>query len=262
MLSFNPANPRNANRLAAFREAYSIDETVQLVGGYRGGLSNSQDRVRLEAAGPIVEGAVLHYTEDLLIYDDATPWPAAADGLGSSLVRTNLANAAVTATNWTAQSPTPGTFASVNIDINGDGQITPDDIDTACDLVESNDPSVDFNGDGVTNLNDITFYVEDLLGTTAGDVNLDGVFNSTDLVAVFGSGEYEDGIAGNSTWADGDWDCDSEFGTGDLVLAFRRGGYVNGARPQAATVDSLMAAALSPEPVNNDHQPHQQRGTG
>ena len=46
-----------------------------------------------------------------------------------------------------------------------------------------------------------------------GHANRDGVFNSSDLVAISVAGEYEDGIPGNSTWEEGDWngdgDCDS-----------------------------------------------------
>ena len=64
------------------------------------------------------------------------------------------------------------------------------------------------------------------IGTTAGDVNLDGIFNSTDLIQVFQAGEYEDGIAANSTWAEGDWNCDQEFNTTDLIGAFQSGAYV------------------------------------
>ena len=55
--------------------------------------------------------------------------------------------------------------------------------------------------------------------------NLDGVFNSSDLVQVFAAAEFEDGIAGNSTWEDGDWNCDGEFDSGDLVRAFEGGNY-------------------------------------
>ena len=64
-----------------------------------------------------------------------------------------------------------------------------------------------------------------------GDANRDGVFNSTDLVQVFQAGEYEDGIAGNSTWEEGDWDNDQEFTTTDLVVAFQAGWYVAAASP-------------------------------
>ena len=40
-------------------------------------------------------------------------------------------------------------------------------------------------------------------------------------------------IAGNSTWAEGDWNCDGDFNSGDFVAAFQAGGYVAAARPAA-----------------------------
>jgi hypothetical protein len=58
-----------------------------------------------------------------------------------------------------------------------------------------------------------------------GDANLDGIFNSSDLVQIFQRGQYEDGRTGNSGWAEGDWNCDGEFNSSDLVLAFQTGGY-------------------------------------
>jgi hypothetical protein len=63
-----------------------------------------------------------------------------------------------------------------------------------------------------------------------GDSNLDGQFDSSDLVRVFISGEYEDSITRNSTWAEGDWNGDLEFTTSDLVLAFTYGNYVRDAK--------------------------------
>jgi hypothetical protein len=62
-------------------------------------------------------------------------------------------------------------------------------------------------------------------GVMAGDANLDGQFNSQDLVTVFQAGEYEDETSGNSTWSEGDWTCDGDFNTGDLVAAFQAGNY-------------------------------------
>jgi hypothetical protein len=59
-----------------------------------------------------------------------------------------------------------------------------------------------------------------------GDSNLDGRFDSGDLVLVFQAGQYEDAVAGNSSWAAGDWNGDGEFTTADLVLAFQLGTYV------------------------------------
>jgi hypothetical protein len=53
-------------------------------------------------------------------------------------------------------------------------------------------------------------------------------------VAVFQAGHYEDAIAGNSGWSQGDWNGDAEFTSSDLVTAFQDGGYEKG--PLAATV--------------------------
>ena len=58
-----------------------------------------------------------------------------------------------------------------------------------------------------------------------GDSNGDGIFNNSDLILVFQAGEYEDGIAGNSTFQEGDWNGDGEFDSGDLVFVFEAGTY-------------------------------------
>ncbi|MCA9198861.1 MAG: DUF2202 domain-containing protein [Planctomycetales bacterium] len=71
-----------------------------------------------------------------------------------------------------------------------------------------------------------------------GDVNNDGRFDSADLVQVMQVGEYEDGIVGNSTFAEGDWNLDGDFDSADLVLAMQVGHYV----PAAVAQD--IAAAL------------------
>ena len=73
-------------------------------------------------------------------------------------------------------------------------------------------------------------WVKDFKKTWVGDANLDGEFNSTDFVAVFSTGEYEDGEAMNSGWSDGDWNADKEFDTSDFVAAFTDGGYEKGPR--------------------------------
>ena len=68
----------------------------------------------------------------------------------------------------------------------------------------------------------------------SGDSNLDGEFNSSDLVTVFAAGKYEaDADAG---WADGDWGGDMKFDSGDLVVAFAEGGYELGPRPAVIAV--------------------------
>lgn len=61
-----------------------------------------------------------------------------------------------------------------------------------------------------------------------GDANHDGLFNSSDLVAAFQAGEYEDGNNNNSTWEEGDFNRDGDFNSGDLIAAFQGGSYEAG----------------------------------
>lgn len=84
---------------------------------------------------------------------------------------------------------------------------------------------MDLNNDGQIDESDISFLVEDLMATKIGDVNFDGIFDSSDLVSIFQQGQYEDGFDSNSSWSSGDWNCDGEFDTSDLVTAFRAGGF-------------------------------------
>jgi hypothetical protein len=124
-----------------------------------------------------------------------------------------------------------------------------DNIDRFCQCLGESDPAFDLNGDGVIDLKDLRFLVEQQLGASIGDANLDGVFDSSDLVLVFQVGQYEDGIPRNSTWSTGDWNCNREFDSSDMVAAFQAGGYEATAAPAAlpaATVTDdgpLWAAA-------------------
>ena len=77
-----------------------------------------------------------------------------------------------------------------------------------------------------------------------GDVNGDGLFNSSDLVAVFQLGQYEDGIAGNSGFGQGDWNGDGEFDSTDFVYVFQLGVYSAGASPVSSLENQDLAAAL------------------
>ena len=74
---------------------------------------------------------------------------------------------------------------------------------------------------------------------SAGDANRDYLFNSEDLVLTLQGGEYDDGILGNSTWAEGDWNYDLEFDSNDLVAALQIGNYETGQN---------AAVAIIPEP--------------
>jgi hypothetical protein len=105
--------------------------------------------------------------------------------------------------------------------------------------------AADMDGDGdldvlsASVIDDTIAWYENL-SPLVGDSNRDDVFNSSDLILVFQSGEYEDGIAGNSTFEEGDWNRDGEFDSADLVLAFQKGTYVSAAK-FAAAIDWLLA---------------------
>lgn len=132
-------------------------------------------------------------------------------------------------------------------DFNEDGTLDAADIDalTAVVIAGSNDAAFDVNGDTVVDQLDRTVWVQDLSGTWFGDSNLDGEFNSSDLVQVFAAGEYEDATAGNSTWATGDWNGDGDFTSSDLVTAFGDGGFEQGPRTAIASVPEPSSALLA-----------------
>ena len=74
-----------------------------------------------------------------------------------------------------------------------------------------------------------------------GDSNDDGRFDSSDLVKVFQTAHYEDGVPNNSTFDEGDWNQDGEFDSRDLVFAFQAGNY-----QVAAAIDWLFAKKDTP----------------
>ena len=89
----------------------------------------------------------------------------------------------------------------------------------------SQDLQFDINNDGQVTGSDGLSWVRDLFGSTAGDSDLNSIFDSRDLVQVFQANQYNDALVANSTWAEGDWNGDGEFDSADLVVAFQDGMY-------------------------------------
>ncbi|MCA9150695.1 MAG: lamin tail domain-containing protein, partial [Planctomycetales bacterium] len=241
VLPFNPDNLSNAARTAAFRSHYHLDTNVELMGGYQGQLDDSNGRVTLQSPSTTNgNAAVSMWRQDEVVYDDSPPWPVNADGSGATLTRVKVDGNGNVSVNWRADVPTPGQLTEVDGDLNSDGQVTVADIDFFCGAYRNGNLSVDLDGSGTVDLADLQFLLTYGFGSTIGDANLDGIFNSSDLVQVFQFGEYEDAVANNSGWADGDWNCDGEFSTQDLVAAFQAGSFVPFAIPLsvAATAQS------------------------
>jgi hypothetical protein len=120
-----------------------------------------------------------------------------------------------------------------------DGSITVGDIDTLASLIRAGDYDrlMDLDRDGSLTQLDSHILINDLLASTHGDANLDGQFNSSDLIDVLASGTYETDV--DSTWSTGDWDGDGRTTSGDLVTALATGSYEAG---------ELAAIASVPEP--------------
>ena len=122
-------------------------------------------------------------------------------------------------------------------DYNNDGDVNLLDVDLQAVEIKTATPNLevfDENGDGEVNYDDRKIWVNDHASTWIGDADLNGLFNSSDFVAVFTAGKYESGeMAG---WAEGDWDGNMEFTSSDFVAAFGDGGYEQGPKPAAAAV--------------------------
>jgi uncharacterized protein YjbI with pentapeptide repeats len=118
----------------------------------------------------------------------------------------------------------------------------------------------DLNGDGMVDKTDHRFWVKNIKQTWYGDANLDGEFNSADLVAVLAAGEYETGLLLPTSWASGDWNADGRFNSADLVVALADGGYEQGVLTVAAAVPEpqsillLVASAIQAAIVSRSRQ--------
>ena len=228
VLSFNPERPENAARLAGFRTAHRIGSAIRVVGGYGGRLGDAGDVVRLlrRAASPADRPNFVPYVlVDEVVYDMA-PWPIDADGGGTSLQRLTPVSYGNDVTSWFSAQGSPGSPTNdLWGDFDGDSVVDGADIDLLATAIRNNraDSQFDLNADGVVNEDDRMVLVGEVMGLTPGDANVDGIFDSSDLVFAATFGEFEDDTAGNSTWGEGDWDGDGDFTTEDIVFAFTFG---------------------------------------
>ena len=133
-------------------------------------------------------------------------------------------------------------------DINQDSLVDVRDVDQLNSAIAdaNQHPYFDLNRDGSVDVEDRRTWVQDeaFAHTYFGDANLDGEFNTNDLVSIFQAGQYEDAIEGNATWETGDWNGDGDFGTADLVFAFQDGGFEQGPRVASQNVPEPSASLL------------------
>jgi hypothetical protein len=106
---------------------------------------------------------------------------------------------------------------------NADQQVDARDIDLLSAAIQANDidAAFDVNQDQLVNHVDLEVMVRDELGRRIADVNLDGKFDSSDLVRLFQAGKYETNES--ALWSEGDFNSDGRFDSSDLTLALRFG---------------------------------------
>ncbi|MCA9196246.1 MAG: PEP-CTERM sorting domain-containing protein [Planctomycetales bacterium] len=129
-------------------------------------------------------------------------------------------------------------------DFNGNGLLDVTDINQLGQASASgaNDGAFDLTDDGLVNVADVTVWAKNLKNTWIGDANLDGEFSSTDFVAVFTSGKFEQAV--DAVWSEGDWNGDGRFDTSDFVAAFTDGGFELGPRGAVSSVPEPSSTPL------------------
>jgi hypothetical protein len=143
--------------------------------------------------------------------------------------------------------PPTGSVVTLPGDFNADGVLNAADIDdlTAQSASVTHPAAYDLNDDNLVDTADVTVWIKDLFSSWIGDADLNGEFNSSDLVAVLASGTYEANV--DSVWSTGDFNGDGRTNSGDLVAALADGGYESGPRAAVAAVpepSSLVLLAL------------------
>jgi hypothetical protein len=159
--------------------------------------------------------------------------------------------------NWATSNhfSVPGPFFELTLnivdselpgDFDNSGTLDVGDLDQLIRAIDegSNDAALEINGDSIVNTLDFDVWVHDWFGTYYGDANLDGEFNTVDLVAVLAAGHYEDDERGNSRWSTGDWNADRDFTSADLITALADGGYEQGPRPATIVVPEPSSLAM------------------
>jgi hypothetical protein len=161
-----------------FTNYYTVPEGVTVLGPYDGQLNNSGEELQLTRPGdPEDTGEVPYILVELVAYDDESPWPIDADGLGSSLERVDVDLYANDSSNWSAAatlSPGSSEVDIVDSDADEDGML--DSWETtyfgSADA-ENGGADEDWDSDGASN------YSEYIAGTDPTDT--DSIFEITDL---------------------------------------------------------------------------------
>ena len=100
-------------------------------------------------------------------------------------------------------------------DFDQDGQLTCTDIDmlSAAAVSGANNIAFDLTGDGLVNADDVGYWVVQLMGTSLGDANLDGVVDAADF-DVWNANRF----TAQTAWCGGDFNADGFVDGFDLLI--------------------------------------------
>ncbi len=94
---------------SVFRHIYGVPAQVSIYGPYTMALNNDGESVKLRKPGdPSTNGTIPYILVDRVKYDDDYPWPSAANGLGPSLVKIDLAAYGNDPSSWTVSTCADG----------------------------------------------------------------------------------------------------------------------------------------------------------
>jgi len=150
VVSFDPAT--NVADRAQFLFTYGLPANTALVGPYEGKLDNSSDSIELlkpdapQASGSSEAGSVPYILVERVHYNDTLPWPAAADGTGLALHRSDVFLFGNDPVNWTAATP-----LSRPADRDNDGMPDSWELQYGLDPDNPNDATQDRDHDGMIN---------------------------------------------------------------------------------------------------------------
>ncbi len=154
-----------AKSIAAFTLAYGGN--IPVVGAFSGSLDNGGERLKLVKPGATPD---LDELIDVVRYDDDLPWPAAADGAGSSLQLIDPTKDNSRPGNWAANAGavkyTPGSVNNVKATLAAFpalwiNEVLPNNTDGATDGAGEREPWIELYNSGATAIDLSPYFLTD-----------------------------------------------------------------------------------------------------